>query len=252
MKTNMAVLLLLAAVGLGLLGGVLGGMLIGGDGADPALSQKVGDLESKVGELQAVEPGSDFRIAFVDAEGLFFQVFLPQVEPERAAMEQAQQSIVSLRDRYNQGEIDQDGYEEEYLGLQTDALRAQLQVSLAMLEKMLASDGFVGFRAELQYIQQQAELLEAELERMREQSRAGILDREGFMAQLQALQPPIQQLDDALTQAAAAKIVELSQQVARDEGYDLALRKREVIVYWDRDRIADITDEVKPLLEQLF
>ncbi len=252
MKTNTVVLLLVGAVALGLVGGVLGGMLVGGDGADPALAQDVSALESRVDELEAREPAPPLRVSFVDAEGLFLDVFLPQVQAERQAMEQKQQEMLTLREGYQAGEIDQDEYEQEYLRLQTEALQAQLQVNLAMLEKMLASDGFVGIRGQLQQIRQQAEVLDAELERMREQSRAGVLDREGFMAQLQALQSPTQQLDQVLTQAAAAKIVELSQQVARDEGYDLALRKKEVVVYWDQDKVTDITPEVKPRLEQLF
>ncbi len=252
MKTNTVVLLLLGAVCLGLVGGVLGGMLIGGNGADPALTNRVGELEAKVSQLEAADPASELRVSFVDAEGLFLEVFLPQVAGERQAMDQKQQEMLSLRESYQAGEIDQDEYEQQYLRLQTEALQAQLRVNLAMLEKMLASDGFVGIRGQLQQIRQQAEVLDSELERMRQQSRAGVLDREGFMAQLQALQSPTQQLDQVLTQAAAAKIVEISQQVARDEGYDLALRKKEVVVYWDQERIADITPEVKPRLERLF
>ncbi|MFO8034796.1 MAG: hypothetical protein R6U88_06580 [Candidatus Bipolaricaulota bacterium] len=252
MKTNTVVLVLLGAVGLGLVGGILGGMIIGGDGADPALSTEVSALESRIDELEAMEVAAGPRVSFVDAEGLFMDVFIPQVAAERELREEKQQELLVLRQRYGEGELAEGEYQEQYLITQTEVLQAELQVNLSMLDKMLASDGFEGMRGQLQEIKRQAEPLDAEMERLLEQARAGVLDPEGYMSQLQAVNSATQQIDQILTQAAAQKIVEVSQQVARDEGYDLALRKKEVVVYWDEDTVADISGEVRPLLEELF
>lgn len=256
MKTNTVVLLLLGSVALGFLGGVVGGVLLGDNGADPALANKVSALETRIGTAEQRMEGLDvpppLNIAFVDAEGLFLKVFIPQVATERQSMENKQREILALREKYAAGELDQEAYQQQFLKLQTEAMLAQLSVNLGMLNKMLASGGFANIRADLQRLKDQANPLRAELERMLEQSRAGVLDPEGFMAQLQGLQGATEQLDQVLTQVAASKIVEISQRTARDEGYDLVLRKKEIVVYWDQDKVTEITDQVEPRLWQLF
>ncbi len=256
MKTNTVVLLLLGSVALGILGGIVGGVLLGGDGADPALADKVSALETRVGAAEQkvgdLELAPSLDLAFVDAEGLFMKVFIPQVATERQAMENKQREILALRETYAAGELEQEDYQQQFLKLQTEAMLAQLSVNLGMLDKMLDSGGFTNIRGDLQRLKDQANPLRAELERMLEQSRAGVLDPEGFMAQLQGLQGATEQLDQVLTQVAASKIVEVSQRTARDEGYDLVLRKKEIVVYWDQDTVSDLTDQVEPRLWQLF
>jgi Skp family chaperone for outer membrane proteins len=80
----------------------------------------------------------------------------------------------------------------------------------------------------------------------------GIVNMEGFLAQYQQLQSAFQQLDQLLTQAAAAKIVEIAQQVAREKGFDLVLRKKDVLIYYDSSTVADISGEVEGRLWNLF
>ncbi len=246
MKTNTVVVMLVAALALGLVGGIVGGVLLPQSGD---VAGRVDGLEQRVNDL-AARPG--LRVAFVDAEGLFQEVFLPQVARERRVMEEKQAELAALQQRYVREEISQTAYQEGALRIQVEALRAQVQVNLTMLEKMLASDGFATLRAQLREVREQARPIEAEVERLLEESRAGILDPEGFMSQTQAVQMAIQRLDQLLTQVAASKIVEISQQVGREEGYDLVLRKKEVIVYWDGGVIKDLTSTVEPRLWRLF
>jgi len=249
MKTNTVIVVMVAALALGLVGGIVGGVLLsqGGDARD--VERRVEALEGRVGE---VADRAGLRVAFVDAEGLFQKVFLPQVARERRAMEEKQAELSALQQRYVREEISQTAYQEGALRIQAEALGAQVQVNLSMLEKMLASDGFTDMRAQLREVREQARPIEAELERLLGESRAGILDPEGFMSQMQAVRMAIQQLDQLLTQVAAAKIAEVSQQMGREAGYDLVLRKKEVVIYWDGSVVSDLTSAVEPRLWRLF
>ena len=72
------------------------------------------------------------------------------------------------------------------------------------------------------------------------------------LAQYQQLQSAFQQLDQLLTQAAAAKIVEIAQQVAREKGFDLVLRKKDVLIYYNSGTVSDISGDVEGRLWNLF
>ena len=90
------------------------------------------------------------------------------------------------------------------------------------------------------------------LEGMAQTAEVGIVNMEGFLAQYQQLQSAFQQLDQLLTQAAAAKIVEIAQQVAREKGFDLVLRKKDVLIYYDSSTVSDISGDVEGRLWNLF
>ncbi len=208
MKTNTVVLVLLAAVGLGLVGGILGGIIIGGDGVDRETADKVSALEARMDELEEMGLGAGPRVSFVDVEGLFMDVFRPQVEAERQVRVQKEQEINQIRQRYAAGELDDEQYQEEYLIGMTRLLQAELALNMTMLDKMLASDGFDAIRADLEDIKQQAEPLAGELDMLLEQARAGVLDPEAYMSHLQSVHTATQQIDQILSQVAAQSIVQ--------------------------------------------
>ena len=64
------------------------------------------ELQKSIAALEA----SQVRIAVVDAEGLFVRVFLPQVEPERRALQTKAQAIQELQAKYAQGRIPAEAY----------------------------------------------------------------------------------------------------------------------------------------------
>ena len=227
------------------------------------LSNLIALLEQRLVNLQQGARSTDMRtsqdvslrglvIAYVDAEKIFSRVFLDQVQAVRQAVKQKQQEIQQLQVRYMQGEIGPDQYQQQAAELQAELLKAQLTVDLTMLDKMIASPGFANFRSDLQKIKNQAKPLADEVDNLVQTAEVGIINIEGFLEQYQQLQVAFQQLDQLLTQVAVAKIVEIAQQIGEEGGYNLVLRKKEVLIYSDETVVKDISDEVVRRLRELL
>ncbi|HEU68005.1 MAG TPA: hypothetical protein ENN53_02100 [Candidatus Acetothermia bacterium] len=214
-----------------------------------ALEEVVQAQKERLEGLVAPPP---VRIAVVDAETLFTRVFLPQVQAERAAMEAKAREIQSLQADYAAGRIGLAAYQQRYLRLQAELIRASLNVNLAMLDKMIASPGFLNMRADLVSLRSEARPLESEAEALIKEAQTTIRDPSGFSDRLHQLQTAFQQLDQLLTQVAAAKIVELAQQVAREQGFDIVLRTKEVVIYSREAVVSDLSPDVEALLWALF
>jgi chromosome segregation ATPase len=273
MKSSTVVVTVIGALIVGFVGGILGGILSpksGGDTASlesrlSAVESKVSGLESRVGSVESQVSGlsdkisslsggqgTGLKVAYVDAEGLFIKVFIPQVQSEREAVNQKQQEIQKLQGEYVQGKIKQDEYQQKAAQLQVELLKAQLKVDLDMLDKMIASAGFADFRGDLQKIKQQAQPLVDELDNLYQTAKVGIVDMQSFLSRYQQLQSAFQQLDQLLTKAAAAKIVVIAQKVAKEKGFDLVVRKKDVIIYYDPNKVIDISGDVETQLWKLF
>jgi chromosome segregation ATPase len=256
MKKSTIVAVLVGGLVLGFLGGLVGSVLFSKGEDTSALESRISSVETSISSLQkkvdnlAQSPG--LKVGYVDAENLFIRVFLTQVESERQAMAKKQQEIRELQAKYLQGQLTQDQYQQEAAKLQVELLQTQLNVDLSMLDKMIASPGFTNFRADLERIREQARPIEDEVQNLIQNAQVGIVDMEGFLAQYQQLQSAFQQLDQLLTQAAAAKIVEIAQQVAKEKGFDLLLRKKDVLIYRNEDTIIDISGDVETRLWNLF
>lgn len=206
-------------------------------------------LDREVGRLRLTR---ELRIGVVDAEALFTRVFLPQVQMERAAMEAEAREIQTLQADYAAGKIPLAAYQQRYLRLQAELIQASLHVNLTMLEKMIASPGFLNLRSDLEAIRTQASPLSDEVAKTVREAQVTILDMQGFSERLRQLQTAFQQLDDLLTQVAAVKIVEVTQQVALAQGYDLAIRTKDVVMFRSPTVIIDLSSEVEPGLWALF
>jgi len=246
MKGSTLIAVVIGALVVGFVGGIVGGLLFQQGGDTSALEARLSGVESRLAALE----GKTLEIAYVDAENLFLKVFLPQVDAQ--AMTQKQQEIQQLQVRYMQGELDQDQYQQQVAKLQAELLKAQLTVDLTMLDKMIASPGFANFKGDLQKIKDQAKPLADEVDNLLQTAEVGIVNMEGFLAQYRQLQAAFQQLDQLLTQAAAAKIVEIAQQVAREKGFDLVLRKKDVLIYYNSSTVSDISGDVEGRLWNLF
>jgi Skp family chaperone for outer membrane proteins len=250
----------LGALILGFVGGIVGGMVFGPKSADTAglakdlgaLQARVQSLEGKVAALPTASGSSSLKIGVVDAETLFTRVFLPQVAAERNALQAKAQAIQDLQAKYAQGQIKSDAYQQQYAKLQAEYLQAQVQVNMSMLDKMIASPGFADLRADLQRLKDQAKPLADQVDALVKQAQVTILDYTTFFNQLQQLQSAFQQVDQLLTQVAATKILEISQQVAQEQGYDIVLRTKDVVMYQRAPAITDLSSEVEKRLWNLF
>lgn len=262
MNGKLAVLIVVGVLGaliLGFVGGIVGGMVFSPKSTDTAgLAKDLGALQSLVQALEAkvsalpTATGPAIKIGVVDAETLFTRVFLPQVAAERSTLLAKGQAIQDLQTRYVQGQIKPDAYQQQYAKLQAEYLQAQVNVNMSMLEKMIASPGFANLRADLQNLRDQAKPLADEVADLVKQAQVVILDYTTFFNRLQQLQNAFQQVDQLLTQVAAAKILEISQQVAQEQGYDIVLRTKDVVMYQRAPTITDLTSEVEKRLWNLF
>lgn len=197
--------------------------------------------------------GADgLRVGVVDAESLFTRVFLPQVQTERTAMESRARDVQAVQADYATGRVTLDEYQQRYLRLQAGFIQASLRVNLAMLDKMIASPGFLNLRSDLLNVRTQAAPLEAEVEAAVKEAAVVILDPAGFAERLQQLQAAFQQLDQLLTQVAAVKMIEIAQQVAKQKGYDLVLRTRDVVMFSQEPAVDDLSSAVEQRLWDLF
>lgn len=260
MKTQWIVGVVVGALVLGFAGGLVGSIVLprGTSGGDVAkLAERVAKVESGQREIETrlagmATGGPGLRIGIVDAETLFTRVFLPQVQAERAAMEGKARDIQALQADYAAGKIRLDAYQQRYLRLQAELIQASLKVNLTMLDKMIASPGFLNLRADLESVRTQARPISDEVEKVVREAQVTILDPQGFAERLQQLQAAFQQLDQLLTQVAAIKIVEISQQIAKEKGFDLVLRTKDVVMFRRESTIVDLSTDVEGRLWALF
>jgi len=260
MKAQWIVGLIVGALVLGFVGGLVGGMVLpkGSTGGDLAkLAERVAKVESGQRELETrlagvTTGGAGLRIGIVDAETLFTRVFLPQVQAERAAMEAKARDIQALQADYQAGKIKLDAYQQRYLRLQAEYIQAAVTVNLTMLDKMIASPGFLNLRADLENVRTQARPISDEVVKAVREAQVTILDPQGFSERLTQLQAAFQQLDQLLTQVAAVKILEISQQIAREKGYDLVLRTKDVVMFRRESTVIDLSSDVEGRLWGLF
>lgn len=258
MKTQWIVGVVVGALVLGFAGGIVGSIVLPRPSGDVTkLTERVGKVEAGQRDLEArvsgiTTGGAGLRIGIVDAETLFTRVFLPQVQAERAAMEAKARDIQALQADYAAGKIKLDVYQQRYLKLQAELIQASLKVNLTMLDKMIASPGFLNLRSDLESVRTQAKPISDEVEKAVKEAQVTILDPQGFSERLQQLQAAFQQLDQLLTQVAAMKILEISQQIAKEKGYDLVLRTKDVVMFRRESTIVDLSTDVEGRLWALF
>lgn len=260
MKTQWIVGLVVGALVLGLAGGIVGSLLFSpkaGGGDVAKLADRVTRVESGQKDLETrlsgiTASGAGLRVAVVDAETLFTRVFLPQVQTERAAMEAKARDIQTLQTDYAAGKVQLATYQQRYLRLQAELVQSSLTVNMAMLNKMIASPGFINMRSDLESVRTQAKPIADEVEKTVKEAQVTILDMQGFSERLQQLQAAFQQLDQLLTQVAAAKMVEITQQVGREKGYDLVVRTKDVIMFRRESTVVDLSSDVEGRLWGLF
>lgn len=275
MKTQWIVGLLVGALVLGLVGGFVGTRLLSpkaASGSSPAagsssddvkklterivaVEQRMGLLEGRVARVEAAPAATGaagLKLGVIDAETLFQRVFLPQVQTERAAMEAKAREIQTLQADFSAGKIKQDAYQQRYARLQAELMQLQLNVNLSMLNKMIASPGFLNLKADLEKLRSEAKPLETEVAALVKTAQVTILDLAGFTSRLQQFQVTFQQLDQLLTQVAAVKILEISQQIAREKGYDIVLRTKDVVMYRREATVVDLSSDVEGRLWALF
>lgn len=205
------------------------------------------DLSELESEVAALRQQGALRVAYVKAEDAF-GVFLDAVSDMRQRASDKAAEIAELQQQLVQSTISREDYEVQLMGLQAEFLDAQFAVQVAMIDKMVASDGFSDIRGDLTNLKEQMQPVIDEMKNLLSAARIGVIDSAEFDSRYGQLEGAYQQLDTLLVRAATVKVVAAAKAVALEKGYDVVLNYKDVLVYWNPASVIDITDLVKARL----
>ena len=205
-------------------------------------------LKTQVANLQKqVNAAKPLKIAYLNAEDAF-SVFTNAVKDLRQKALAKQRDIVQLQQEFMQSKISKSAYQTKYQQLEVELLQAQLNIDIGVINKMIAAPGFSDMQSDLQRLKDQTQPIVDEMNKLVQTVQTGVVDPQEFQNRYTEVKNAYSQLDQLLTQAATSKIVEAANKVAVDNGYDLVLRAKNVIIYRNTARLTDITDPVKHIL----
>lgn len=200
-------------------------------------------LEGRVEDLESSST-SPLKIAYINAENAF-TVFTDAVEDLRQKAVDKQVEIVSLQQQYLASAISKEEFDTQNNQLQVELLQAQLNIDIGTIDRMIASPGFSDIRNDLERLREEAQPVIDEMKKLVSTVRVGIIDPQEFRNRYDQVKAAFTQLDQLLTQAATSKIVKAAEKIAVENGYDLVLRAKNVIIYRNTAKLVDITDLVK-------
>jgi chromosome segregation ATPase len=208
------------------------------------------EIEPLKKRLAELETGSyALNVAYLNAEEAF-TVFTDAVRDQRQRAADKQEEIVNLQQDYLAGTISRDEYQESLRQLQVELLKAQLAIDMDIIDRMIQSSGFSDIRSDLERLKEEAQPVLDELGSLLDSVKIGAVDPQEFENRYTQVDNAFTQLDGLLTQVATTKIVEAANTIAADNGYDLVLRSKNVIIYRNTARLTDITDIVKSELSE--
>ena len=209
----------------------------GGDGASvKALENRVALLETK--------SGSPLRVAYINAEKAF-SVFTEAVTDLREKAMDKQKELLELQQQYLASTVSKEEYESRLIELEVELLQAQLNIDIGTIDRMIAAPGFADISNDLERLREEAQPVIDMMRNLVSTVRVGVVDPQEVENRYSQVKNAFTQLDQLLTQAATAKIVQAAREVAVENGYDLVLRTENVIIYRNTARLVDITDLVK-------
>jgi len=200
-------------------------------------------LKDRVANLET-NPVYPLNVVYLNAEDAF-SVFTDAVSNLRQKAIDKQMEIAKLQQDFIAGTISKDEYQNTNNRLQVELLQAQLNIDVGTIDKMIDSPGFSNMRSDLQRLRDEAQPVIDEMKNLVTTIRTGVIDTQEFENRYTQVKNAFTQLDQLLTKAATAKIVEATNKVALDGGYDLVLRVKNVIIYRNTAKMIDITDMVK-------
>lgn len=209
----------------------------GGDGASvKALENRVALLETK--------SGSPLRVAYINAEEAF-SVFTEAVADLREKALDKQKELLELQQQYLASTVSKEEYESRLIELEVELLQAQLNIDIGTIDRMIAAPGFADISNDLERLREEAQPVIDMMRSLVSTVRVGVVDPQEVENRYSQVKNAFTQLDQLLTQAATAKIVQAAEKVAVENGYDLVLRTANVIVYRNTAKLVSITDLVK-------
>jgi len=216
----------------------------GGDTGSAELSA----IRADVIQLQQASASQSLKVAYMDAEDAF-SVFVLAVGDLRERITTKTEEIRQLATQYSQGAISMDDYQRQAQVLSAERLDAQVTTAAGTLDRMIASNEFSDLRSALITLREEAQPLIDAVNNLVSTIVVGAIDGTEFQNRLTQFTTMFEQFDGYVTSAATAKLVQATDKVANEYGYDLVIRKKDVILYRNPATIHDITDLVKAEIE---
>jgi Skp family chaperone for outer membrane proteins len=219
-------------------------VLPSGGGSDVSA---INALQDRVDALESQSAGSGFRVAYVDVERVFMDIFLPPVQDLRDAAKAKNDEATDLYTQYNSGLISESDFQDQFLELQAELLDATITVDVVSLDRMMASDRFADVVSSLEVTKEQLASVSNAAKDLISNVRTGVMNPTEYQTRYQQVKNAYTELDQTVTNAATYAITQAAQKLAQKAGYDLVLNKRNVVVFPQTGTgvIPDITDSVK-------
>jgi len=191
------------------------------------------------------------RIAYINIDEVF-SVFTEAVADLREKELDKQKELLGLQQQLDAGTISHEEYNVRSVELEVELLQAELDTDIGTIDAMMAASELADIYNELQPLRELAQVLIHATKNLVSTVHIGVVDVLRTHSRYLDVKNASTQLDQLLTQAATARIVQVAEKVAVENSYDLVLQTRNVIVYANPARFFDITEEVKRQLLSLF
>jgi len=205
-------------------------------------------IQADITQLKQASASQSLKVAYMDAEDAF-TVFILAVGDLRQQITDKNNEMNDLKNEYAQGIIARDDYERRIYELNAELLDARITTAAGTLDRMIASSEFSDLRSTLITLREEAQPLIDEVNNLVSTIRVGAIDATEFQNRYTALTAMFEQFDSYVTSAATTKLVQATEKVANEYGYDIVIRKKDVVMYRNPVTIDDITDLVKAEIE---
>ena len=221
---------------------VLQFVLPAGDGA--ASGGDLDAIRADITQLKQAASSQSLKIAYMDAEQVF-TVFVLAVGDLRQQITDKNDEMTALGQERSQGLIAEADFQQRYYVLTAELLDARMTTAAGTLDRMIASNDFADLRSALITLREEGQPLVDEINNLVSTIRVGAIDSTEFASRIQTYTAMFEQFDGYVTSAATQKLVQATEKVANDYGYDMVIRKKDVILYRNPVTVNDITELVK-------
>jgi len=201
-------------------------------------------IQADIEQLKQSSSSQSMKVAYMDAEAAFL-VFVSAVSDLRQQITDKNAEKSQLSVDFSQGAISQEEATRRGYVIEAELLDARMTTAAGTLDRMIASEKFADLRSALVTLSDQGQPVVDAINELVSTIRVGAIDANEFQLRLAAYTQAFNEFDGYVTSAATTKLVQATEKVANAYGYDLVVRKKDVIMYRNPATVDDITDLVK-------
>lgn len=199
--------------------------------------ERMGELQ----QLPAADEETALNIAYIEVEKVL-GVFTDSLREQYQPIEDKQAEINQLKQEHLAGQLSDEEYDMKNSLFQAELLLRRFDFSLAAIEKMIASPGFSDISGALRRLRSEVQPAIDESNSLILSAQQGAIDSAEFKNRYTQLETSCTQLDQLITQAETAKVIQAANKVAVEHSYDLILSSKAVSVYSPTGSPVDIAE----------